>query len=259
MKLLIHGIGSYWPGQKIGPARWPHHDLIVVTGGTMILHCGRRRLAMLAPDAVLIPPGIEFAGTAGDGGGEIWVQHFATVPAGLPASLRRRSGPMLLHAAAGGELAGALLRRLHRLRDGRTGGARRLRQALFGSLLLELAQAPRGRRLASPEERQIEPALAWAETNLGAARNLRAIARRANLSESHFRNLFRKLRNQPAGAWLRERRMGEARRLLAATGLTLKEIAAQLGYSDMVSFNRAFGQHHGTPPGRFRRTRARVV
>ncbi|CAM9823934.1 unnamed protein product, partial [Phaeothamnion confervicola] len=110
-----------------------------------------------------------------------------------------------------------------------------------------------------PEARRVELALTWAETNLGSARNLRAIARRADLSESHFRALFRKLRKQPAGAWLRARRLWEARRLLVATGLTLKEIAAQLGYSDVVSFNRAFGQHHGTPPGRFRKTRTPVV
>jgi AraC-like DNA-binding protein len=259
MKLLIHGIGSYGPGHEIGPACWPHHDLIIVTEGKMTLRCGRRRLAMLAHDAVLIPPGVAFAGTAGGGGGGIWVQHFAAAVDDLPVSLRRRNGPVLLHAAAGSELAGALRRRLHLLHAGSTGEARRLRHALFGSLLLELAQAPRGRRSGRPEALQIEPALAWAETNLGSVRNLRAIARRANLSESHFRNLFRKLRNQSAGAWLRERRMGEARRLLAATGLTLKEIAAQLGYSDMVSFNRAFGQHHGIPPGRFRKARAGVV
>lgn len=259
MKLLVHGIGSYGPGQEIGPACWPHHDLIILTEGKMTLQCGRRRLAMLAHDAVLIPPGVGFAGTAGEGGGGIWVQHFAADPEDLPVSLRRHNCPVLLRAAAGSEIAGALSRRLHVLRNRNTGEARRLRHALFGALLLELAQAPRGRHSGRPEALRVEPALAWAEGNLGSVRSLRVIARRANLSESHFRSLFRKLRNQSAGAWLRERRMGEARRLLAATGLTLKEIAAQLGYSDVVSFNRAFGQHHGTPPGRFRRTRARVV
>lgn len=259
MNLLIHGIGPYGPGQGIGPACWPHHDLIIVTEGGVTLQCGRRRLALLAHDAVLIPPGVEFAGTSGEVGGEIWVQHFSIASADLPVSFRARSGPVLLRAAAGSEIVGALLRRLHLLRDRNTGEALRLRHALFGSLLLELAQAPRGRRSGQREARRMEPALAWAEKNLGSARSLRAIARRANLSESHFRNLFRKLRGQPAGAWLRERRMSEARRLLAATGPTLKEIAAQLGYSDVVSFNRAFGQHHGTPPGRFRRTRVQLV
>ena len=105
----------------------------------------------------------------------------------------------------------------------------------------------------------MEPALAWAKANLGAVRSLRVIARRASLSESHFRSLFRKVKGLPAGAWLRERRMAEARRLLTATRLMPKEIAAQLGYSDVVSFNRAFGQYYGTPPGRFRKTRRWLV
>lgn len=259
MRLLIHGIGAYGPGQGIGPACWPHHDLIVMTGGGITLRCGRRRLDLLAHDAVLIPPGVAFAGTSGEVGGEIWVQHFSATADDLPGAFSGRNGPVVMRAAAGSEMAGALLRRLHQLRGRKTDEGLRLRHTLFRSLLLELAQAPRGRGAGRPEALRMGPALQWAETNLGAARSLRAIARRANLSESHFRALFRRLRGQPAGAWLRERRMAEARRLLAGTGLTLKEIAAQLGYSDMVSFNRAFGQHHGTPPGRFRRTRARVV
>ncbi len=130
---------------------------------------------------------------------------------------------------------------------------------MFRALLLELVQAPAGRRPGRPETLRVQPAIDWAEANLGQARSLRAVARQASLSESHFRSLFRELRGQPAGAWLRERRMVEARRLLASTGLTLKEIAARLGYSDVVSFNRAFGQHQGTPPGRFRRTSVPVV
>jgi AraC-like DNA-binding protein len=153
----------------------------------------------------------------------------------------------------------ALLRRLHRLRDRPGAEALRLRHALFRVLLLELAQAPAVRPPGRLDARQLQPAIDWAETSPGEAWSLRLVARRANLSESHFRHRFRQLRGQPAGAWLRERRMVEARRLLATTGLTLKEIAARVGYGDVVSFNRAFARRNGMPPGRFRRTRAPVV
>lgn len=259
MKLHIHGIGTLRPGQEVGPACWPHHDLIVVTEGSVTLRCGRRRLVMLAHDAVLIPPGVAFAGTPGEVGGVIWVHHFVMTPADkLPASLGR-TGPVFLRGAAGSEIAGVLLRRLHLLHERKTGEALRLRLALFRALLLELAQAPAGRRPERSEALRVQPAIDWAEANLGQARSLRTIAGRAQLSESHFRSLFRQLRGQPAGAWLRERRMGAARGLLLSTELTLKEIAARMGYSDVVSFNRAFGQHHGTPPGRFRRTNPRLV
>ena len=259
MKLRINGTGTYGPGGTIGPVCWPYHDLIVVTEGSLTLRCGRRQLTLLAHDAVLIPPRVAVAGTAGEVGGAIWVQHFSAARADLPAAFRGQAGPVLCQAAAGSEIARALLRRLHQLREKNGGESLRLRHALFRALLLELALAPRGRPAGRPELQRMQPALAWAETNLGEARNLRAVAGRARLSESHFRSLFRQQRGQPAGAWLRERRMDEARRLLASTGLTLKEIAAQLGYSDVVSFNRAFGQHHGTPPGKFRRTRVPVV
>ena len=48
MKLLVCGTGSYRRGGIVGPARWPHHDLIVVTGGALTLRCGTRELAMMA-------------------------------------------------------------------------------------------------------------------------------------------------------------------------------------------------------------------
>jgi AraC-like DNA-binding protein len=259
MKLRINGIGTYGPGGTIGPACWPYHDLIVVTQGSLTLRCGRRQLTLLAHDAILIPPRVAFAGTAGALGGTTWVQHFSAGAGDLPVAFQRSGVPVLRQAAAGSEIARALLRRLHLLRERNTGESLRLRHALFRALLLELAQAASGRRAGRPETLRVQPAIDWAEANVGQARSLRVIAGRAKLSESHFRSLFRQLRGQPAGAWLRERRMDEARALLLSTELTLKEIAARLGYSDVVSFNRSFGQHHGTPPGRFRRTTPRLV
>ncbi|MBS0631972.1 MAG: helix-turn-helix domain-containing protein [Verrucomicrobia bacterium] len=258
MKLRINGIGTYGPGRRIGPACWPHHDLIVVTEGSMVLRCGRQPLTLLAHDAILIPPGTSFAGASGEGGGTIWVQHFSAQGGDMPTALRRRR-PMVLRGAAGSEVGRALLRRLHALRERNAREALLLRHVLFRALLLELAQAPAGQRPARPEAQRLQQAIDWAEANPGEARNLSVVARQADISESHFRALFARLRGQPAGAWLRERRMAEARWLLTSTRLTLKEVAAKLGYGDVVSFTRAFGQHQGTPPGRFRRTGPQMV
>jgi AraC-like DNA-binding protein len=261
MQLLIHGLGTYGPDAAIGPACWPHHDLIVVTAGTVVLRSGRRRLALRAEDAVLIPPGTAFVGEAGPGGGAIWVQHFAAAAGDLPAGFRRARGVLALRGAGGGEAVGMLLRRLHQLHERRGTEVLRLRTALFAALLAELALVPRAPASveAGVDAPRMQPALRWAESNLGAARTLGTLARQAGLSESHFRSLFRRERGVAAGAWLRERRMAEARRLLAQPELPLKEIAARLGYGDGVSFNRAFTRHHGTPPGRYRRRRAPLV
>lgn len=259
MKLLICGTGSYRAGGTIGPARWPHHDLLIVTGGSVDLRCGTRELVLRAHDAVLIPPGTDFVGKAGDAGGAIWVQHCVLAPADLAPAFGRSPGLVVRQGVAGSEMVRAVLRRLHELRERESAADRRLRHALFRTLLLELAQPAPVTGAVRAGVSRLQPAIEWAETNPGATPGLRTLAGRARLSESHFRSLFRKLRGQPAGAWLRERRMEEAWRLLRTTELTLKEIAARLGYGDVVSFNRAFARHHGTPPGRFRRTSPKLV
>jgi AraC-like DNA-binding protein len=259
MIFRVHGIGKYGPHSPIGPARWPFYDLIVLTEGSLQLQCGKRRASLLANDAVLIPPGTPFRGATGADGGITWVQHFSAAPSELPASIRQAGGDLVLRSAAGSELASALLRRLHALREASEQEGRRLRLSLFQALLLELAQAARAHGPDAGELARLRPAVSWAEQHVGQAKNLRAVARQAGISESHFRSLFRRWRGRSAGAWLRERRMIEARQLLSSTDLSLKEISAQLGFSDVVGFNRSFRQFHGLPPGRFRRANPRPV
>lgn len=50
-------------------------------------------------------------------------------------------------------------------------------------------------------------------------------------------------------------RADAARALLADPGLSMAEIAARVGFSDVAPFTRAFRRWTGTPPGTFRRTR----
>jgi AraC-like DNA-binding protein len=260
MQLLVNGIGMYPPGGRVGPARWAHHDLLVLLAGTLRVDAGATCHTLRAHDALLIPPRLPFSGTIGDAGGETWVQHFSTRASELPSALRSTTSPMLLRGAASSDLSLALMRRIHALRESDPSSTdRTLGEALLKCLLLEFDRAARTTNTVSPHAGSIQRAIAWAEANLGAATTLQVVAQQSGLSESHFRDLFRQLRAQSVGAWLRERRMTEARRLLSSTDLTLKEISSTLGFGDPVSFNRSFARFHGEPPGAYRRSHPRPV
>lgn len=259
MKLLVNGISNYGPGHPIGPACWPHHDLIVVMEGGVELRCGGRRHELRAHDALLVPPRQAFSGAMGTQGGVIWVQHFRAAQAELPGGLGRAPGPRWLRQAATSELALALLRRIHALREGDRAEVEQLRESLFAALLLELVHGERGAAKGAGEASRLQAAVSWAEANLREVGGLDDVARRAGLSESHFRSVFRRLRGQAAGRWLRERRMAAARQRLSSTDRTLKEISAELGFGDAVSFNRSFSKFHGLPPGEYRRMNPRAV
>jgi AraC-like DNA-binding protein len=252
MKLGFHGIGKYPAGTPVGPAQWSCYDLIVVLEGSLTLEAGSKRARLYAHDAILIPPGTFFQGAMEKGGGEIWVQHFSAGRNEVPASPMPVREPLILRSSAGGEIVGALLRRLHELYSPQRNGNRSLRAALFIALLNELRYAVRNSNLRSGELSCLHQAATWAEQHLGSVKTLQTVARQANLSESHFRSLFRKWRSQSAGNWLRGLRMAEARRLLLSTGLPTKVISARVGFGDPVAFNRCFRRIHGMPPGRFR-------
>ncbi len=258
MKFWLRGTGRWVSAYRIGPACWPYYDLIVVLEGTLLLRVKETALTLDANDAVLIPPGLSFEGAMRERGGEIWVQHFSAKAAELPITMQGRDRAQKLPSGVASELGRALIRRLQGLaQDGPAG--RGLRAALFHLLLLEMSDRTRPSVALPGALAPVIPALLWAEQHLHQAKNLTVVANRAGLSESHFRNLFRRWRGRPAGAWLREQRMLAARRLLSSTDLPVKAIAAQVGFADAVVFNRSFRHYHGQPPGRFRRAQPHLL
>jgi AraC-like DNA-binding protein len=58
--------------------------------------------------------------------------------------------------------------------------------------------------------------------------------------------------------WITERRMVQARRLLAATTLPVSEVGRRVGFPDAGYFARTFGKAHGTSPARWRQAGERA-
>ena len=82
--------------------------------------------------------------------------------------------------------------------------------------------------------------------------SLRDVARAVNLSPGHLTTTVRRRTGRTVLEWITERRMVQARRLLAATTLPVGEIGRQVGYPDAGYFARSFGRVHGVSPARWR-------
>lgn len=136
-------------------------------------------------------------------------------------------------------------------RDIGSGAAAR---ALLELLLIDVA------RLAHPGVHEpgmhARPILAWVfrfieqrfRTPIGLADVAKAVAR----SPSYLTDLVRRETGRTVLQWIIERRMAEARRLLAESELLVKDIAPHVGYDDAGYFIRQFHRVHGDTPQHWR-------
>jgi len=254
MEALFHGTGHYPAGAVIGPACWPHWDLLIVVRGLVILRAGRqslnRRYRLEEGDAILIPPGVRFRGTGQTSHNAIWVLHLKDQAACSPCRTRH------FRQVAGDPFARGLLTEIARIHPGNPKAKRdpyllSLISALWEKLHRHNRRA--GRRQAGDGRLhfwRIEDLETLSGSTLPTSADLAA---EAGLSVSHHRVLFAKEYGFPPGQHLRQLRIVYARKLLKETQFPIKRIAATVGYKDVVSFHRAFKNACGCTPGKFRK------
>jgi AraC family transcriptional regulator len=78
------------------------------------------------------------------------------------------------------------------------------------------------------------------------------LARRVNLSPWHFGHLFAAETCSSPKQYMRRLKMNEAQKLLIESFLSVKEIAAELGFGDRSHFSRDFKRFCGQTPSEFR-------
>ncbi|MEV4349810.1 AraC family transcriptional regulator [Actinoplanes sp. NPDC049596] len=84
--------------------------------------------------------------------------------------------------------------------------------------------------------------------------SLADVAAELSLTPGHLTTSVRRRTGRTVQQWLTERRMQEARRLLAGTDLTVAAIAHRVGFPDAGYFIRRFRSEHRTTPARWRRS-----
>jgi AraC-like DNA-binding protein len=99
---------------------------------------------------------------------------------------------------------------------------------------------------------KIEQSIAYMLQHLDEPLQVATLAAQANISASHFFALFKRQTGcAPIDCFIRLR-MQHACRLLDETGLSVKEVAATLGYDDPFYFSRIFKTVNHVAPSEYR-------
>ena len=119
-------------------------------------------------------------------------------------------------------------------------------------LLVELAEARSkidARKKGSLQELKLIPEIGNEPINL------ESHAINAGMSSRTFRRHFKQRMGVSPRAFLLSQRINRAKQLLIDTTQPVKQIATQLGYSDVYFFTRQFREQTGIPPALYRKSR----
>jgi len=95
---------------------------------------------------------------------------------------------------------------------------------------------------------KVQQALLWYQEHLADGIGVREVAAAINLSSSHLRRLFQSVLQDTPKRIFQRAALEKACRFMAATSLSLKEIAYLCGYKGFSQFHRAFrAQYHQAP------------
>ena len=87
---------------------------------------------------------------------------------------------------------------------------------------------------------KIQKALKLIDENYMTKMNLEIAASKACMSKFHFSRIFKKATGVNFQKYINNRRVEKAKELLRSTDLTVTEIAMEVGYGDITSFERIF-------------------
>jgi AraC family transcriptional regulator, transcriptional activator of pobA len=245
------------------------------TGG--LLRTGRRGWPIEAGDLFVIAPGdvmgrAHATDLAGSHGWGVFFTADALGPDVPGAHLAWRTHPLLFPFVRGGAIGALRLRvpepdrpewaaRITALHDELAQRRDGYQQAVLAHLMLLLVGVSRlAADVVGDLRENREPLLAEVfeviERRYPQPLSLRDVATAVNISPGHLTSTVRRRTGRTVQEWITERRMVQARRLLAATALPISEVGRRVGFPDAGYFARTFGKVHGISPAQWRRAGA---
>ncbi len=259
MEALFHGTGFYTQDRAVGPAVWPHHDVIILLEGRLRLRIKGKEYLFKEGDAIVIPPHNLFEGEPLTPVMTMWVLHFKKYAAASDQSpFRQSTTPFLVPGALANHRDRGLLQEFSQRWEERL-AAPSCKRSL--KLLAELIVTRVEEALISPRKAESPRLRAAIEAAVpGTAGDpVAQMAHTAGLGPSRFRQAFKEHYGISPSRYLQRTRMEEARRLLSSTLQPIKEIGQSVGYAEPAAFHRAFKKETDTTPAAYRKRFGGVV
>ena len=148
---------------------------------------------------------------------------------------------------------GETLRAFERAREDRRFGSDAMRDTLMMQILIQIGRmapaAPERSEQADPKIRQV---LSYINEHLAEELPVELLAEQVYLSRYHFMRLFKAQTGSTVHAYVRQKRLLCAARLIRG-GAPAAKAAADSGFGDYSAFHRAFRECFGISPGELKR------
>jgi AraC-like DNA-binding protein len=128
----------------------------------------------------------------------------------------------------------------------------KLGELLLQSMRIDAEQTPRLRHFDEKAFQRILPAIATILRNYAEQIKIESLAEQCNLSPTQFRRLFALAMDTSPQSYLIDIRLTHADQLLQTTKLKIVDIAAQVGFTTLSSFNRAYQLSRQRSPSKMR-------
>lgn len=222
----------------------PVSHLLCKVSGSTCYRQGRHTFTTHPGDLALIPKGAEFEATILEPGTYI-ILYFETEK---PIPTRLQHYPGAADTGISAEFFSALSAWN---RQDSTSFFRC--QARLYDILGHLAAYLQSRSVPLSEQKKIADAADYLRSRLAdPAFSMAELYARADISETYFRQIFRKLYGMPPKRYLVRARISRAEgMLLSEPSCRIQEVAAAVGYTDVYLFSRTFRRETGVSPSRY--------
>ncbi|MGG4130782.1 AraC family transcriptional regulator [Paenibacillus illinoisensis] len=124
-------------------------------------------------------------------------------------------------------------------------------KSLFYQFVHELMSQLAEQEIRTARPDPVKQVLQYIQTHYREHMTLDTLAHHFNYSSRHLSMQFKRKTGSSPIDYLIQLRLTEAKKLLGYSDTTLRDIAAEVGYSDVYYFSRLFKKHVGMPPIRY--------